>query len=288
MKVAIPINSDVQAEKKSTLSGLDWVGMGQIQSACLVHSLTVPCTLDMGVNLKMGFRGIHMSRLYQVHLDYFLHKKLNSELFELFLTEALLSQQELSTKINVRVGLQLPVRTSSLKSNRFGFRNYPLQIISQKESFDLNKTWIQFEILYSSTCPQSASLSMEMLIALEATPATLPGTPHAQRSRAVVSVQLNYFSESVIEGFIVDVEKALKTPVQTVVKKVDEMEFARLNAENLMFCEDAARIISNELLKNKDILGFKVFCEHQESLHPHNASSIVLNNWQAPQSLTFS
>ena len=37
------------------------------------------------------------------------------------------------------------------------------------------------------------------------------------------------------------VEQALGTPVQTVVKREDEQAFARLNGENLMFCEDAAR-----------------------------------------------
>ena len=37
------------------------------------------------------------------------------------------------------------------------------------------------------------------------------------------------------------VEAALGTPVQTAVKREDEQAFARLNAENLMFCEDAAR-----------------------------------------------
>ena len=38
-------------------------------------------------------------------------------------------------------------------------------------------------------------------------------------------------------------EDELKTPVQAAVKREDEQEFARLNGQNLMFCEDAARKI---------------------------------------------
>ena len=39
-------------------------------------------------------------------------------------------------------------------------------------------------------------------------------------------------------------EGALKTPVQSAVKREDEQAFARLNGRNLMFCEDAARRIA--------------------------------------------
>ena len=36
------------------------------------------------------------------------------------------------------------------------------------------------------------------------------------------------------------IEDALKTPVQTAVKREDEQAFALLNGENLMFCEGVA------------------------------------------------
>ncbi len=71
------------------------------------------------------------------------------------------------------------------------------------------------------------------------------------------------------------VESTLKTPVQAAVKRADEQEFARLNASNLMFCEDAARKIQASLDNNTQFKDFWVRVNHIESLHPHDAVAIV-------------
>ena len=68
-------------------------------------------------------------------------------------------------------------------------------------------------------------------------------TPHSQRSVAQVKVLLDHTEGEAfpITALIDLIEGALKTPVQTAVKREDEQEFALLNGQNLMFCEDAAR-----------------------------------------------
>src|SRR5207342_1773655 len=71
------------------------------------------------------------------------------------------------------------------------------------------------------------------------------------------------------------VEAALKTPVQTAVKREDEQAFARLNGQNLMFCEDAARRMQNALDQDERIQDFWVRASHLESLHPHNAVAVA-------------
>jgi len=70
-------------------------------------------------------------------------------------------------------------------------------------------------------------------------------------------------------------EGALKTPVQTAVKREDEQEFARLNGSNQMFCEDAARRLKNALNAQSEYLDFWVRVEHIESLHAHDAVAMV-------------
>ena len=55
------------------------------------------------------------------------------------------------------------------------------------------------------------------------------------------------FDELPLVALIDALEAALATPVQTAVKREDEQAFARLNAENLMFCEDAARRVASVL-----------------------------------------
>jgi GTP cyclohydrolase I len=180
----------------------------------------------------------------------------------------------------------LPQTTKSLATNLQGFRNYPIEVIFEKE-VSHESLWLQFEVLYSSTCPQSASLSMEVLKSQKQIIERLPATPHAQRSRARVIVQLQEFNQSIIEELIEQVETSLGTPVQTTVKKADEMKFAELNAANLMFCEDAARKISDGFKQNSNLLGWSIYCEHQESLHPHNASSMSLTRFKSPSRLQF-
>ncbi|OFZ31763.1 MAG: hypothetical protein A2622_00895 [Bdellovibrionales bacterium RIFCSPHIGHO2_01_FULL_40_29] len=281
-----PLTSDIQSETNPSLPALNWVGMSQIESSMLVDDLMIPCQLDIGVNLRPGFRGIHMSRLYQLHLEYFLRKNLDEKQVELFLSESLKSQEQTSSEVSVKIEFQLPTKTVSLKSELAGYRNYPVQIIFERTP-QMNR-WISFEILYSSTCPQSAGLSVEALRDVGLTVDRLPATPHAQRSRARIKLQLKEFSIGLIRQLIAGVENQLGTPVQTSVKRADEMEFARLNAQNLMFCEDAVRSISDFLQKNSGVLGFSVFCEHFESLHSHNASCLKKHHWTGPEFLHFS
>ena len=220
-------------------------------------------------------------------MDGLLNQHLNAKQLSLFAKQCLDSQADLSQNFACKLKLALPVQTVSLRSNLSGFRNYPIEVIFEKGSSG-EELWLQFEVLYSSTCPQSEGLSMEILKAQTKAFDHLPATPHAQRSRAVIQVQLGDFDQVVIESLIEQVEKSLGTPVQTTVKKADEMRFAELNAANLMFCEDAVRKISQTLAQSPLIKGFSVYCEHQESLHPHNASSLKRVRFSPPQRLQFS
>ena len=71
-------------------------------------------------------------------------------------------------------------------------------------------------------------------------------------------------------------EKALKTETQVIVKREDEMAFAELNGSYLKFVEDASRLLYKELIKNQKIKDFWIICSHQESLHSHDAISVIL------------
>lgn len=281
---------DVQSEKSADYSQLDWVGMTAIQTLVTQSNqgvqISLPALLDVGVDLVENHRGIHMSRLYRLHQELILNQPLNRQQLSDFASQSLSSHEGLSHYFACKLKLNWPMKTVSLKSNLAGFRNYPLEVIFEK-SQNQESIWLQFEVLYSSTCPQSEGLSMQILKAQESAFDHLPATPHAQRSRAVVKVQVQTLNQNLIEDLIQRVEQALGTPVQTTVKKEDEMQFARLNAENLMFCEDAVRKISNALKQQNTIQGFSVYCEHQESLHPHNASSSNRFRFEAPQRLSF-
>ena len=83
--------------------------------------------------------------------------------------------------------------------------------------------------------------------------------------------------------FIDKVEKDIKTVVQTIVKREDEQEFARLNGKNAMFVEDALRVIKKSLESFEEIESFEIKTHHFESLHDHDAVGFITSNkdWSA-------
>ncbi len=286
------ISSDIQSETDTQLMPIDWVGMDEIQSQIMISTqVFVPVFIGTFVNLQKGYRGIHMSRLYDLITRKILNQNLTTKKIQNFLTDMIGSQDQLSDQGYVCFNFSYPRKTQSLKSESVGFRNYPVQVTALKKA---NQThiWCDFEIIYSSTCPQSAALSLEVIKnqrnqidGLD----RLPATPHAQRSAMKIScLLLNSEVDSdisdVFQKFIEAIENTLKTTVQTAVKKADEMQFAILNSENLMFCEDAVRKVSlvmNELVQSQfcGLNGYKIRTQHLESLHPHNAVSQIAKNY---------
>jgi GTP cyclohydrolase I len=106
----------------------------------------------------------------------------------------------------------------------------------------------------------------------------LVATPHAQRSLAKVSLswtvnELNHWMSPFktfqmgLESLISASETALGTPSQSLVKRADEKKFAKINAANTMFCEDAARRLY-ECYSKLAVPQFFGEVRHFESLHP--------------------
>ena len=52
--------------------------------------------------------------------------------------------------------------------------------------------------------------------------------------------------------------------------------FAELNGSYLKFVEDVTRLLYEQLINDLRINDFRVICSHQESLHSHDAVSVVL------------
>jgi GTP cyclohydrolase IB len=291
---------DVAKEAEPAFAGaLDWVGMGDIEVPVTLaqadgRSVQSAARVSAFVNLTQpDVRGIHMSRLY-VHVD----KALSDEPLtpcgiRRMLRDFLDSHAELSDRAMVRIAFDHLVRRPALKSENSGWKSYPLSItgLMDKAQFSLE---VGCEVVYSSTCPCSAALARQLIQerfgadfargkALDydaivhwlGSEEGICATPHSQRSSAEVRVRLApSFGFPVID--LVDrIEDALKTPVQTAVKREDEQAFALLNGANLMFCEDAARRIQATLNADEAVTDFWIRASHYESLHPHNAVAVA-------------
>jgi GTP cyclohydrolase I len=300
---------DLQGQTKSDkdFGPLQWVGMKGIQLPVRFAGpsdvftggvVSAMATVDAFVSLdKSDQRGIHMSRVYSRLQNAFLSVDAWSlSAIESLGSELLATQQGASDRFRLQMSLALPVLQQALVSDGKGWRSYPLnlQIIGCKDSINVA---VETELLYSSTCPCSAGLARELnyeafqqrfkdqetvatedVLGFLKSDAALAGTPHAQRSLAEVRFQLASGFEDVLAVTAVKIkglEQALATPVQTLVKREDEKEFARLNAENLMFCEDAARRLRDYFISTKEVSAFECKVIHQESLHPHDAVAVV-------------
>jgi GTP cyclohydrolase I len=60
-----------------------------------------------------------------------------------------------------------------------------------------------------------------------------------------------------------------------MVKREDEQAFAELNGANPIFVEDAVRLLCDSFESDARIGDFRVVASHQESLHSHDAVSIL-------------
>lgn len=263
-------------------SNLEKVGMKGIETMIRFKNYQnqyspIPAKVDIMVNLiKPEVKGIHMSRLYKIIYDELGQKNFSIKLIEKVVRKSTSSQQGISDQGFIRIAFTLTKKNKSLLSDNFGFRHYPIILEASVDKKGVFQFTVQVQLLYSSTCPCSVALSLDYHDKHEDKLASLAkkflATPHAQRSIADITLRFkDKMKDNFIDKIIEDLENIIKTPVQSAVKREDEQEFARLNAENLMFCEDSVRIFKNHLDKNQNIIDYKIEVSHLESLHAHDA-----------------
>lgn len=278
---------------------LDWVGMSNIEMPVMIASKgetqrMCSAHVDAFVNLKdPKAKGIHMSRLYLLLDQLSSENVLNYQTLVTLLDGFISSHQDLSDNAKVQFKFDYHLRRKSLMSGKRGWKAYPTTITGRLNQGKLDIE-LAIDVRYSSTCPCSAALARQLIqqafkekfseeqVNLNdvhewlGTTDGVVATPHSQRSVAEVKVKLNStVSEFPITDLVDLIESALQTPVQAAVKREDEQEFARLNGQNLMFCEDAARRLQHAMLQASEYDDFWLRINHLESLHAHDAVSVT-------------
>lgn len=278
---------------------LDWVGMSEITMPLRVLDGKVEHQVQSNVNLYIDLadshaKGIHMSRLYVELNELCSNLSLTPVTLREFLQTLQSSHADTSEHSFAEFRFNALLRRRALVSDNYGWNSYPVAVKGVFENSHINVE-LQLEVLYSSTCPASAALARQTIqnqfdlefgaeqeVSADLTREWLGSsrgvvaTPHGQRSAATIRVLLHESLDQFPITELVDlVETAIETPVQTAVKRVDEQQFALLNGQNLMFCEDAARRLKDCLNDISYIADYMIRCEHFESLHAHNAVSMV-------------
>ncbi len=231
--------------------------------------LTLETSVTGTVSLVAGQKGINMSRIMR---SFYRHAETR---FSFGVVESALEdyRADLAAQdARIQMRLSYPLKQTSLRSGLAGYQYYDiaLELIDRRGA---RRRIVHLDYVYSSTCPCSLALSEHARDARGQL-----ATPHSQRSVARISLVLGQGGDTLwFEDLVELCRRAVPTETQVMVKREDEQAFAELNAANPVFVEDAARLFARELRADGRIGDFRIIASHQESLHNHDAVSILVD-----------
>ncbi|WIV49894.1 GTP cyclohydrolase FolE2 [Marivivens sp. LCG002] len=229
--------------------------------------ITLETSVTGTVSLEAEKKGINMSRIMRTFYKHS-EKEFSFEVISAALDDYKTDLQSFDARIQMR--FRFPLLVKSLRSGLEGYQYYDIAL-ELVEVAGVRKRIMHLDYVYSSTCPCSLELS-EHARQFRGQLAT----PHSQRSVARISVELEEQGPVMwFEDLIELARAAVATETQVMVKREDEQAFAELNAANPIFVEDAARLFCEQLQKDARVGDFRVIASHQESLHSHDAVSVL-------------
>jgi len=271
-KASLP---DLQNGPSSLIKGanrqIQHVGISNFRLPIQYHTrdngdLTLETSVTGTVSLEADKKGINMSRIMR---SFYAHAEatFSFEVIEAALDDYKADLESFDARIQMR--LSFPMKVGSLRSGLSGYQYYDIAL-ELVERGGVRQKIVHLDYVYSSTCPCSLELSEHA----RATRNQL-ATPHSQRSVARISVEVKPGDTLWFEDLIDAARAAVPTETQVMVKREDEQAFAELNAANPIFVEDAARLFAEALQADPRIGDFRVIASHQESLHSHDAVSVL-------------
>ncbi|MBM1309432.1 GTP cyclohydrolase I FolE2 [Sulfitobacter mediterraneus] len=267
---------DLQNGPSSLIRGakqqIQHVGISNFRLPIRFHTrnngdLTLETSITGSVSLEADKKGINMSRIMR---SFYKHAE---RTFSFHVIEAALDDYKSdleSFDARIQMRFSFPMKIESLRSGLSGYQYYDIAL-ELVEKDGVRQKIIHLDYVYSSTCPCSLELSEHA----RATRNQL-ATPHSQRSVARISAVLEGDNSCLwFEDLIEACRRAVPTETQVMVKREDEQAFAELNAANPIFVEDAARLFCQQLQEDPRVGDFRVIASHQESLHSHDAISVL-------------
>ncbi len=228
--------------------------------------VTLETSVTGTVSLEAEKKGINMSRIMRTFYGH-AERTFSFQVIEAALDDYRSDLESFDARIQMR--FRFPMKVASLRSGLEGYQYYDIAL-ELVDRAGVRKRFMHLDYVYSSTCP----CSLELAEHARAVRGQL-ATPHSQRSVARISVEVTGGRCLWFEDLIDLCRRAVPTETQVMVKREDEQAFAELNAANPIFVEDAARSFCAALLTDGRIGDFRVVASHQESLHSHDAVSVL-------------
>lgn len=223
-------------------------------------------------------KGLNLSRLYLI-----MHEKIKDQLSLDGMESALkeLAEGQGANNAYCKLRFKYPMYQEALRTRKKdnpdvkqrGHIAYKTELEGQYRDGDY-KWFLTIDYVYSSTCPCSFELAHDAREKRNAA-----ANAHSQRSILKVKVAFDRSEGNIvwIEDLVDLCRENIPTEVQIVVKRRDEQAFAELNGANLLFSEDAVRIMHDALdgwVDQNKIEDFSIVASHEESLHPWNAIAV--------------
>lgn len=252
---------DVSSTEISTAIGIQKVGIRDVPVQLNIHLRNeIQPTIaraSLYTSLNPEMMGSHLSRLMAV-LNTVSSNTLKTDLDTLQeylqLMRTKLSANDAYLKFRFPILLSQAAPVSGIESKIRYECTLQGEIVG-----DTLKVYKKIKVPYMSACVCSKSISMF--------------NAHCQRSFADVTVLLR--NEDInFEEIIEIVESSCSAPIRALLKREDEKYITETAYEFAGFVESISRGIARKLdILNSD--GWSVCCEHEESLHQHNAVSII-------------
>ena len=230
------------------------------------QEVTLETSVTGTVSLEAGKKGINMSRIMRSFYQH-AEKRFSFDVIEAALEDYMRDLGSFDARIQMR--FSFPMKVQSLRSGLSGWQYYDIALELVERAGERLRI-LHLDYVYSSTCPCSLELS-EHARRVRGQLAT----PHSQRSVARLSMVVEPGQVLWFEDVVDLCRRAVPTETQVMVKREDEQAFAELNAANPIFVEDAARLFCEALASDPRIGDFRVLASHQESLHSHDAVSVL-------------
>ncbi len=229
--------------------------------------LTLETSVTGTVSLEADLKGINMSRIMRTFYEH--RNDVTTGEWMGKVLKAYLRKVE-SKDARLKISFSYPMLRPSLRTNLEGYQFYTVAFEGVMTRDGRYRRFIHFDFVYSSACPCSAELTEHARDQRGAY-----GVPHSQRSKARITLEEAEGRKIWIEDVHALCLQALQTETQVMVKREDEQAFAELNGAYLKFVEDAARQLYLVFDAEPRIADFRIACSHLESLHSHDAVSVI-------------
>jgi GTP cyclohydrolase I len=236
------------------------------------QTLTLEASVTGTVSLEAELKGINMSRIMRSFYEH-KHGVVTGEWMGKILKAYLRNVDTKDARLKVK--FSYPMMRPSLRSKLAGWQYYDVAFEGVMTHDGRYRRFIHFDFVYSSACPCSAELAEHARDKRGAY-----SVPHSQRSKARLTLEEAEGKKIWLEDVHAHCLNALQTETQVMVKREDEQAFAELNGAYLKFVEDAARLLYREFDADRRIADFRIACSHLESLHSHDAVSVICKGVQ--------